>query len=311
MEWNAEIGSRWGGVVLTLAIWLGAGAAPSLAQDRVVSTTDPAGDAVGEGPRVDVDRLSVDAGADPVRFRLDFIHRISPADSGRDDALFGFIDLDLDQTAATGARSMAEFLGLSSPQLGSEALLDLSTYRAADGSVDWLKDDQTQRVPARFSDRSVEVTVPLAALAGDRSFATVAVVGNGLEAGDVVPDQGGLATGDEPESGVFLGGNRFRVKVIWSSGGATGEGHLVFQSDDSAVFWFFNAANWELMVKVIDGCSINDRFWVFSAATTDVEFTVEVTDTVTGAARTYRNPQGVAAPAVTDSDAFSGCQAGS
>ena len=47
-------------------------------------------------------------------------------------------------------------------------------------------------------------------------------------------------------------------------------------------FWFFDPsdeANFELCLKVLDGTTFNDRFWVFAGATTDVEYTLTVTDT--------------------------------
>ena len=61
------------------------------------------------------------------------------------------------------------------------------------------------------------------------------------------------------------------------------------------------------MVKVLDGCAINGHFWVFTAASTDVAYTVEVTDTLTGETVSYSNALGERAPAVTDVEAFSGC----
>ncbi|MCP3961636.1 MAG: hypothetical protein GY719_27665 [bacterium] len=66
--------------------------------------------------------------------------------------------------------------------------------------------------------------------------------------------------------------------------------------------------NWEMLVKVLDGCAINDRVWVFAAATTDVEYTLRVTDTVTGVEKLYPNVAGNAAAAVTDTEAFDACQ---
>ena len=62
-----------------------------------------------------------------------------------------------------------------------------------------------------------------------------------------------------------------------------------------------------MLVKVLDGCGINDRFWVYAAATTDVEYTLEVTDTWTGQTVIYANPLGVSAAAITDTDAFATC----
>lgn len=104
--------------------------------------------------------------------------------------------------------------------------------------------------------------------------------------------------------------DRFAVQVNWKNFSAeTGVGTVVDQpvSDNSGVFWFFNAGNWEMLVKVLDGCSFNGHFWVFSAATTDVEYTLTVTDTDTGATATYTNPLGNAAAALTDTEALETC----
>jgi hypothetical protein len=77
---------------------------------------------------------------------------------------------------------------------------------------------------------------------------------------------------------------------------------------DSALFWFFDPNNWELLVKVLDGCQINQRYWVFSAATTNVEYTLRVRDATTGRGVAYTNPSGQAAAAITDTDAFAECR---
>ena len=82
-------------------------------------------------------------------------------------------------------------------------------------------------------------------------------------------------------------------------------------SNDSAIFTFFQPANFELLVKIVDGCSLNNRFWVFYAATTNVEFTLKVTDTfLPGPFNyiTYTNPLGTQDyTSVADSDAFPTC----
>ena len=106
-----------------------------------------------------------------------------------------------------------------------------------------------------------------------------------------------------------LQGDRFTATVEWAEfQGNTGVGHVVpTVSDQSGLFWFFNPENWELMLKVLNGCGINDHYWVFSAATTNVEYTLTVTDTFSGEVRTYSNLLGVNAPAVTDTSAFATC----
>ena len=38
----------------------------------------------------------------------------------------------------------------------------------------------------------------------------------------------------------------------------------------------------ELVVKTLDGCSINDRYWFFSGGLTNLEVTITVADTVSG-----------------------------
>jgi hypothetical protein len=63
-----------------------------------------------------------------------------------------------------------------------------------------------------------------------------------------------------------------------------------------------------MLVKVLDGCALNGRYWVFSAATTDVEYTLRITDTETGDVREYWNPLGSAAAALTDTGAFATCR---
>src|SRR5262249_2578869 len=59
------------------------------------------------------------------------------------------------------------------------------------------------------------------------------------------------------------------------------------------------------VVKVVDGRAFNNFFWVFYGALSNVEYTLTVTDTATGAVRSYSNPQGTLA-SVSDTSAFPG-----
>ncbi len=68
-------------------------------------------------------------------------------------------------------------------------------------------------------------------------------------------------------------------------------------------FWFFTSNNVELVVKVVDGRAFNNKFWVFYGALSNVEYTITVTDTVTGNVKTYFNPSGRLA-GVADTGAF-------
>jgi len=62
-----------------------------------------------------------------------------------------------------------------------------------------------------------------------------------------------------------------------------------------------------VLIKILDGCGLNSRYWVFFAATTSVEFTLNVYDVQRDVLKTYTNELGVSAPAVTDTNAFATC----
>jgi hypothetical protein len=102
-----------------------------------------------------------------------------------------------------------------------------------------------------------------------------------------------------------LNANRFRVQVTWRvpSQGTSGTGNAVALTGDTGYMWFFSANNVELVIKVVDGRSFNGKFWVFFGALSDVEYTITVTDTQTGAVKTYFNPSGQLA-SVADTAAF-------
>ena len=106
-----------------------------------------------------------------------------------------------------------------------------------------------------------------------------------------------------------LNNGRFRVQVEWKTATDAGSGNVVpVSSDDSGLFWFFQPDNWEMLVKVLNGCSgSTGHYWVFFSATTNVQLIVTVTDTQTGKVKIYFNPQGVSAGPVTDTTAFATC----
>jgi hypothetical protein len=89
-------------------------------------------------------------------------------------------------------------------------------------------------------------------------------------------------------------GGRFRVRSVWrTTAGSTGSGGAIPDTNSTTgFFWFFDAANVELAVKVLDGTAINDFYWTFFGALSDVDYWLIVEDTVTGESRTYHNPQG-------------------
>ncbi len=111
-----------------------------------------------------------------------------------------------------------------------------------------------------------------------------------------------------PSSTLLLHHGRFEATVTWHAfDGSSGVGRVVpGSSRDSGLFWFFGPDNWELLVKVLDGCAVNGAFWVLGAGGTNVEFTVEIEDVLTHQTWTYTNPSGHPAGSFFDTTAFRG-----
>jgi hypothetical protein len=105
-----------------------------------------------------------------------------------------------------------------------------------------------------------------------------------------------------------LNNGRFRVTARFeTSEGNTGNAMAESLTDDTGFFWFFNAANVEAVIKVLRGCSFNNRFWVFAGGLTDVEVTTTVSDMQTGQTKTYFNPLATPFAPVQDTSAFATC----
>lgn len=92
---------------------------------------------------------------------------------------------------------------------------------------------------------------------------------------------------------LYLTDGRFRVEANWhTSTAAAAAAAAVPLTDDTGYFWFFDRANVEVVVKVLDACAFNGRFWVFSSGLTNVGVDIVVTDLATGAIFRVSNPLG-------------------
>lgn len=105
-----------------------------------------------------------------------------------------------------------------------------------------------------------------------------------------------------------LHGGRYRVEASFQTAAtARGGARAVGLTNDSGYFWFFDAANIEVVVKLVDGCAVNKRHWVFATGLTNVRVVVLVTDLQTGATATYLNERDRAFVPVQDTSAFPSC----
>ena len=166
------------------------------------------------------------------------------------------------------------------------------TWNFGDGNT------STQQSPAHTFAAPGTYTVVLSAANADGTGTVTKSVTVGAGTGACVPSATTLC----------LNNGRFRVTAAWKKTDlTTGFGTGVQLTNDSAYFWFFNAANIEVVLKVLNACPLNSRFWVFSAGLTNVEVTLVITDTQNGTVKTYVNPLGTAYAPVQDANAFATC----
>jgi hypothetical protein len=106
-----------------------------------------------------------------------------------------------------------------------------------------------------------------------------------------------------------LAGGRFQVRATQQFAGSpqpsAAQGETL--TGDSGYFWFFDPSNVEVTVKVLNACSLNDRYWVFASGLTNVRVVLTVTDTQTGVVKSYVNPLNRTFVTITDTDAFDSC----
>ena len=114
----------------------------------------------------------------------------------------------------------------------------------------------------------------------------------------------------EDEDTLCLNNGRFRVEVQWETERESDRGDAEPLTNDTGDFWFFSPDNIELVVKVLDGCAFNERFWVYAGGLTDVKVVMTVIDSETGVAATYYNPPGTPFRPVLDTKSFAVCSQG-
>lgn len=114
---------------------------------------------------------------------------------------------------------------------------------------------------------------------------------HGFEPWHVVLD-GGATCGEGPGA-LCLDDGRFLARASWRAPVAhTGDAGELPLTPDTGAFWFFDPDNVELIVKAIDGGGTNGHEWIFYGALSNVEYSLDVTDSRTGEARRYFNPAG-------------------
>jgi len=105
-----------------------------------------------------------------------------------------------------------------------------------------------------------------------------------------------------------LNNNRFAVSATYrTNDGNTGSGQAVRLTDDTGYFWFFSSSNVEAVIKVLNACGLNSKYWTFAGGLTNVNVVLTITDTKSGTTKTYTNPLNTAFQPIQDTGAFSTC----
>ena len=140
------------------------------------------------------------------------------------------------------------------------------------------------------------------------TLAAASATGTGTTTKTLVVAAGSTAPCAPSSTTICLSNNRFAVTAAYATGQASGNGTGTKLTADSGYFTFFSASNIEVVLKVLNACTLQPpRFWVFAAGLTNVEVTLTVTDTQTGAVKTYVNPRGTPYQPLQDTSAFSTC----
>lgn len=113
--------------------------------------------------------------------------------------------------------------------------------------------------------------------------------------------------GCEPsDTTLCLRDGAYAVSATWADFEGNGGDAMAAsaRTAESGLLTFFSDSNWELQIKVLDGCGLNGHRWVFAAGTTNVGFVLRVEEMATGEVMTYENPLGMATESILDTSAF-------
>lgn len=107
--------------------------------------------------------------------------------------------------------------------------------------------------------------------------------------------EGSACTPDEQT--VCLGEGRFSVRVDWQVDGPVPEAGVGvplpdLATSDTGFFWFFDESNVELAVKILDARVINQRFWFYWGALSDVAYQIRIYDHDTAEEMVVENAKG-------------------
>ena len=151
--------------------------------------------------------------------------------------------------------------------------------------------DITAFVPAAFS-----ASVDSAAADGSAGADLVPMKAAFIDVPGVALAQDGPGTCEPGAGRLCLHDGRFSVEVDFTDPNVNERkaGQVVssLTTKETGFFWFFSPTNVELAAKVLDGRKLTGKYWFLYGGLSDVEYTITLTDTVTGESVPYYNEAG-------------------
>ncbi|MCY3931152.1 MAG: fibronectin type III domain-containing protein [Acidobacteria bacterium] len=151
--------------------------------------------------------------------------------------------------------------------------------------------DITAFVPAAFS-----ASVDSAAADGSEGVDLVPMKAVSIDVPGVALAQDGAGTCEPGAGRLCLHDGRFSVEVEFTDPNVNERkaGQVVssLTTKETGFFWFFSPTNVELAAKVLDGRALTGKYWFLYGGLSDVEYTITLTDTVTGESVPYYNAAG-------------------
>lgn len=109
---------------------------------------------------------------------------------------------------------------------------------------------------------------------------------------------------------------RFSARLRWNDGTGFRDAYVAAPKTDGSsssagLFYFYplDPSNWEVLVKMVDGCANNSRYWLLVSASTGFGWELTVRDEVSGSSRVFTHPLDGQASGISDFGAFADCRA--
>lgn len=168
--------------------------APAAANAKAFAN-DPTGDAFGtSGVNHDITSISADVANNALLITINFANQISPPNSGRPDAVVGYVDIDTDGNTAETDSNLDGFCPSSqSPVIGTDFFLFLFSGSTSSAPVYSADGGSAGNATTAYGSNTLTISIPLTTIAAGAAPIKVAtVLGNVNVPTDCAPNGAAL-----------------------------------------------------------------------------------------------------------------------